>query len=254
MSQFDNHYLCPKCGHVDELHPNNLICEICDFNPCFVAKHINEGDRKWWIRIEEDGGKWRRKKNLSSKLKKHLPEDKNLVKEFQKIVGELFGYLDQNKENMDSIFPKWTRDYSRTTGKRTQQGWKEKRSAKKVKQSSVRGKLYEGAFNEAIKQNEQFEQIFTPISYSYNGKEFEFEPDAWLWLENSQIPVEFKTFEEGKMVPNKFNRGLKQSRKYAKHSKLLGKNPKEYSALIICCPEERKFASALIDNRIEKIL
>ncbi len=255
MSEFDNLYFCPKCGHVDLLHTDDMNCDNCDFESCVVARHINEGIRKHWIKVESRGPSWRREKRVSTIVKKHIPDDKKTIKEFNRFAKHMFDFLDNNRDKMDEIFPKFTRDYKRTTGERDK-GWKNTRSAAQTNRDFTRGVLYEGAFQKAYVNHNQFERIYEPITYvNDNQEEKEFEPDAWFIFEENRIPVEFKTYGEGSLVESKFNKGLRQSRKYGRLSnRYFGNNPNEYSGLIICSPEERKFASVLMDSRIDRIL
>ncbi len=253
MSEFDNKYLCPKCEHIGELSNEQLICEICDFEHCFVAKHINEGNRKWWIKNEESSGEWRRQPILKSQFRKQTIDDKILSKQFEKGVKKVFEFLNKNRKNMDSIFPEWTRDYNRTYGKRNR-GWKDKRSPQRKKQSTAMGILYEGAFNQACKEINEFESILIPIEITEKGEEIDFEPDAWFLYNGQKIPVEFKTKESGSMAINKFSKGLKQSRRYGKYSRNLGLNPNCYSGIIFCSPEDRIFTFAIINEKIDNLI
>ena len=254
MSEFDNLYLCPRCENIDSLHTNDMVCDNCGYESCFVAKHINEGIRKHWSNIESKGGAWRREKRVSSIVKKHTPSDKKITKKFHKLATYMFEFLNNNKNDMHEIFPKFTRDYKRTTGER-ETGWKDFRSATKINRDSARGILYEGAFNRAYENHDAFERIIEPITIVNDDQEEKyFEPDSWVLLDGYRIPVEFKTYKKGGLVKSKFLKGLRQSRRYGKLSSLMGDNPLQYSGLIICCPEERKFASVLMDSRIERIL
>ena len=276
MSDFDNLYLCPNCGNVGALKIDDLVCEKCNFESCYVARHINEGTRKFWIKREESLGNWRFEKRFSTMIKDTIPDDKVLIKAFIKSVKELFRKFQQNKNNLQEIFPEYTRDYLRTTGKRNR-GWESKRppnsrteyltdnseiirsnrkkSITMQKQSSLRGIIYEGAMNKFCEEHELFEPILIPIPYYDDLRELQtdYEPDFWFKYNDEQIPVEFKTFEKGKMVKSKFIRGIKQSRRYGHISALTHNNPKKYSAIIVCCPEERKFSCAIVDDNIKRM-
>jgi|TARA_B100001094_G_scaffold333242_1_gene409779 hypothetical protein len=283
MSEFDNLYLCPKCEHTDSLHQDDMICDKCGFTQCFVAKHIPASDRRYWIDVEVNGKPWRKEKRVSNMVKQHLPEDKKIIKVFDKLASELFLFLSNNKDDIDSQLPEFTRDYKRTTGRRSK-GWRSSKFNVKFGRATSRGILYEGAFNKILTGHEKFEPVLAPLvmledaelwsdwkssdQYSvddeYNAtaisEEHEeeliyFEPDGWFLYEGQRIPIEFKTYGKGGLVKKNFIKGLTQSRKYASLSQTYhGKNLNHYSALIICCPEERKYASVLMDNRIEKIL
>lgn len=258
MSEFDNLYLCPVCDNVGPLNPDDLTCDKCDFKSCYVARHINEGTRKFWIQKEESLGNWRFEKRFSTMMKNVIPDDKELIKIFSKSVKELFRTFQQNKNNLRDIFPNYTRDYKRTTGRR-ERGWKGKgpgaKSITMQKQSSLRGIIYEGAMNKFCEEHELFEPIRIPVPYYDDKRELQtdYEPDFWFNFNGQQIPVEFKTYEKTKMVKSNFIRGIKQSRKYGHKSAITHNNPKTYSAIIVCCPEERKFSCAIIDDKVKRM-
>jgi len=270
MSEFDNLYICPNCDYVDSMSDdNNLVCDKCKFEGCFVARHINEGVRKFWIQKEETLADWRFENRFLNMIKFHGIEDKNLNKMFIKSVKELFKLMMDNKINLQDLFPKYARDFEKTYGKRNR-GWDNKKKKKhdakrkkkvktksmwKQKRTSLRGILYEGAFNKLCDKHHLFENIKIPIRYyDKQLEDYEYyEPDFWFNYNGVQIPVEFKTFEKGKMLKNKFIKGLNQSRKYGHLSSLYGKNPNKYSAVILCSPEERLFSCAVVDDKIKQI-
>jgi len=100
-----------------------MVCDKCGFEGCFVARHINEGTRKFWIRKEANSDNWRFESRFKTMMKNVTPDDKELVKVFTKSVKELFREFVANKNDLENIFPKFTRDYKRTTGRR-ETGWK----------------------------------------------------------------------------------------------------------------------------------
>ena len=279
MSQFDNLYLCPRCEHTDLLHAEDMICDKCGFKHCFVAKHISSSDRRYWVDLELNGDAWRKEKRVATMVKQHLPKDKNITKSFEKLVSQMFATLSTNKDQIDSYFPEFTRDYKRTTGKRNK-GWKSSKPNLRQGRAATRGLLYEGAFNRILSEHDQFQPVFTPaimledatlweelksngddlseehLEQAYDETELiYFEPDGWFLHEGQKIPIEFKTYGEGGLVRKNFLKGFSQSRRYASLSNTYhGENPNHYSALIICCPEERKFACLMLDDRIEKVL
>ena len=254
MSEFDNLYLCPMCDNVGPINNEQLTCSECEYELCFVAKHINEGTRKFWIEKEVELGNWRFEKRFTTMIKDAIPEHKGLVKRFQKAVKEVFRLFEKSKDDLENVFPKYTRDYKRTTGRR-ETGWKRKVSDTKQKQSASRGSLYEGAMNNLLKNNDSFEPVRIPIPYfdKQMETEMEYEPDFWFLFDDQEIPVEFKTFGKGGMVKSKFIRGIKQSRRYGHLSYLTHNNPQKYSAIIVCCPEERKFSCAIVDDNAKRI-
>lgn len=254
MSEFDNQYLCPMCDYVDSICDEDLTCGKCGYEPCFVARHINEGTRKFWIEKEQKLGNWRFEKRFSTMIKDSIPKDKELIKNFQKSVKGVFKLFGLNKNNLQEIFPRYTRDYKRTTGRR-ETGWKRKGSESKQKQGAARGALYEGAMNNLMRDHEFLEPVRVPIPYhdSVSRKESTYEPDFWFRFEDQDIPVEFKTFGEGSMVKSKFLRGIKQSRRYGHLSYLTHNNPQKYSAIIVCCPEERTFSCAIVDDNANRL-
>jgi len=242
------------CGNVGPLHAEKMICHKCDFEPCFVARHINEGTRKFWIQKEENLGNWRFENRFSTMIKNIVPEDKELIKAFKKSVKTLFRLFEEHKNNLQDVFPRYTRDYQRTTGRR-ETGWKRKGSETKQKQSSQRGLLYEGAITHLCDKHDYFEPVRIPIQYYDKKKEIRsvYEPDYWFQFDDQEIPVEFKTFGKGSMVKSKFLRGIKQSRRYGHLSFLTNNNPQKYSAIIVCCPEERTFSCAIVDDSVKRI-
>jgi len=258
MSEFDNLYLCPLCDNVGPLNSESVVCEECGFQDCFVARHINEGTRKYWIRKEESLANWRFEKRFKTMMKDVTPDDGELVKSFTKSVKELFRIFIESKNNLDDIFPKFVRDYKRTTGRR-ETGWKHKQSSsksfQKQKQSSLRGMIYEGAMNKFCETHESFETVRVPIPYYDKQRELhsDYEPDYWFNFNGLQIPVEFKTYDKQGMVKSNFKKGVKQSRRYGHLSFLTHKNPKKLSALIVCCPEERTFSCAVVDDRAKRL-
>ena len=231
-----------------------MLCDECSFEPCFVARHINEGTRKFWIKNEESLGDWRFENRFSTMIKNAIPADKELVRCFKKSVKELFRLFEENKDNLHQVFPSFIRDYKRTTGRR-ETGWKRSGSVTKQKQGSLRGTLYEGAMNNLSNMHELFEPVRVPIQYydKKMEKQSDYEPDYWFSFNGQQIPVEFKTFGKGNMVKSNFIRGIKQSRRYGHLSFLTHNNPQKYSAIIVCCPEERKFSCAIVDDDITRI-
>jgi hypothetical protein len=258
MSEFDNLYLCPICDNVAPLHTGNMICDECGFKDCYVARHVNEGTRKFWIKKEETLGDWRFEKRFLTMIKNGIAEDKELVKAFNKSVKELFRVFKENKNNLERFFPKYVRDYKRTTGRR-ETGWRHKSptsmSVSKQKQNSLRGMIYEGAMNKFCAMHDLFDPILIPIPFydKQLAKHYDYEPDFWFYFNELQIPVEFKTYEKGGMVKSKFIQGIKQSRRYGNLSFLTHINPNKYSAIIVCCPEERKFSCALVDENAKRI-
>ena len=156
---------------------------------------------------------------------------------------------------MDQMFPKFTRDYQRTTGERVTRHWNDKRSPARIKHDSTRGILYEGAFQRFAMNKTEFERVLEPLVVkNINGEIKMFEPDMiYLW-NGMSIPVEFKTYVKGSMIKKKIKKGIKQSRRYGRLSKYLGKNTEAYSCVVICCPEERKYSSIVVDRRVDKFL
>jgi len=258
MSEFDNLYLCPNCDNVAPLDIDELICGECGFQSCYVARHINEGTRRFWIKKEESLGDWRFEKKFSTMMKYTIPDDRELVKTFNKSVRSLFAIFRQNKNKLQDIFPKYTRDYKRTTGRR-ERGWKNKRPGSKSimmqKQSSLRGIIYEGAMAKFCEDYDLFEPIRIPIPYYDKKRELhsDYEPDFWFNFNGQNIPVEFKTYEKKRMVKSNFKKGINQSRRYGHLSFLTHNNPNKYSALIICCPEERTFSCAVVDDKAKRL-
>ena len=260
MSEFDNLYLCPRCDHIAPFNEEGMVCEKCAFEDCYVARHINEGTRKFWINKEEELDDWRFEKRFSSIIKKAVPDDKDLVKSFNKSVKEIFRMFNENRENMQDIFPSFVRDYKRTTGER-ERGFqrkkhtKPKRSMYKQKQNSLRGMIYEGAMKKFCTEHILFDIVRLPITYFDKGENEHrtYEPDFWFLYDNLEIPVEFKTYSRGDLVKSRFIKGIKQSRKYGHLSFLTHSNPNKYSAIIVCCPEEKKFSCALVGENTERI-
>ena len=255
MSEYDNLYLCPRCGHVGPLNDKDMTCGKCEYDSCFVAKHITEKNRRRWMKVEEDGGDWRKENRITNMLKNHLPENKQLTKSFTKSVGSFFAYMNNRKQAMGQLFPKFTRDYQRTTGERTKRHWNDKRSPAKIKHDSTRGILYEGAFQRFSMNKKEFERVYEPIIINNIDDEIkEFEPDMIFLWNGMKIPVEFKTYAKGALVRKKILKGIKQSRRYGRLSRYLGENDGAYSCVIICCPEERKYSSIVVDRRVDSFL
>ena len=255
MSEYDNLYLCPRCEHVGPLSDKDMTCEKCEYDSCFVAKHITEKNRRRWMKVEEDGVNWRKEKRITTMLKNHLPDNKELTKAFTKSISRFFAYMNNHKQSMDQMFPKFTRDYQRTTGERVTRHWNDKRSPARIKHDSTRGILYEGAFQRFAMNKTEFERVLEPLVVkNINGEIKMFEPDMiYLW-NGMSIPVEFKTYVKGSMIKKKIKKGIKQSRRYGRLSKYLGKNTEGYSCVVICCPEERKYSSIVVDRRVDKFL
>ena len=184
-----------------------MVCGKCGYDCCFVAKHINEGTRKYWIKKEESLANWRYDKKFTVMMKNATPDDTQLVKFFIKSVKEIFTAFVENKNNLDDYFPKYVRDYKRTTGRR-ETGWKTKgsKSVLKQKQSSLRGAIYEGAMVKFCENHDYFDPILVPIPY-YDKQEnihTDYEPDFWFNFGGKQIPIEFKTFGKQNMEKSKF--------------------------------------------------
>ena len=256
MSEFDNQYLCPLCSHIGLIESDDMVCGKCSYDCCFVAKHVNEGTRKYWMKKEESLANWRYDKKFTIMMKNATPDDTQLVKFFIKSVKELFTGFVENKNNLDDYFPKYVRDYKRTTGRR-ETGWKAKgsKSVLKQKQSSLRGAIYEGAMVKFCEEHDFFEPILVPIPY-YDKQEdihTDYEPDFWFNFEGRQIPIEFKTYGKQNMVKSKFKKGIKQSRHYGHLSTFKVNNPEKLSGMIVCCPEERKYSCAIIDDRAKRL-
>ena len=139
MSKYDNLYLCPICDNVGQLRLQPIVCDKCGFGRCFVARHINEGTRKFWMKRESDFGRWRFENKFKPMMKNFLVEDKELARAFTKSVKDLFNEFVANRDDLTGIFPKFTRDYRKTTGKR-ESGWKRRNgsaSITKQKNSSL---------------------------------------------------------------------------------------------------------------------
>lgn len=256
VSDLDNLYLCPDCDHVGPLKEHDMVCEECGFRDCYVAKHMNEGTRKHWIRNEASDGVWRFDKKLKSMMKDATPDEKELVKEFEKTVKGVFRQFEANKHNFDEIFARFVRDYKRTTGRR-ETGWKgSSKSLTKRKQSSQRGELYQSAMNHMCKDSQSLVPIKIPLGYydKLTESHSDYEPDFWFKHNGLDIPVEFKTFDKSSMVKSKFKRGVLQSRRYGNLSFMKLNNPDKLSAIIVCCPEEKLFSCAVIDERAKSIL
>ena len=255
MSDFDNLYLCPVCDNTGPLNLDSMICDECGFEGCFVARHINEGTRKFWMRKEANLDNWRFENRFKTMMKNVIPDDNELVKVFMKSVKDLFREFISNKNDLENIFPKFTRDYKRTTGRR-ETGWKNKTGSKSItkqKNSSLRGAIYEGAINHFCESHELFENVQTPIPYFDKQRQLhsDYEPDIWFNFNSQQIPVEFKTYAKQDMVKSKFKNGIKQSRRYGHLSFITHNNPNKLSALIVCCPEERTFSCAIVDQKAD---
>ena len=258
MSEYDNLYLCPVCDNVDQIVNNIMTCDLCGFQDCFVAKHINDGTRKYWIRREQNLGPWRFDNQFKTMLKNSIPENNELNKNFTKAVKGIFMEFVKSKDKLEEIFPKFTRDYKRTTGRRDT-GWKYKQGRKSVSQqknSSLRGIIYEGAMNHFCGLSDDFDIVKIPIEYYDKARDIDtdYEPDFWFLYNDETIPVEFKTFEKQAMVKKNFMRGIKQSRRYGNISYLTHNNPNKYSAMIVCCPEERTFSCVVLDQKAERLL
>ena len=252
VSEYDNLYLCPRCEHVGPLNDEDMTCEKCEYDSCFVAKHITEKNRRRWMKIEEDGVNWRKEKRITNMLKNHLPHNKDLAKAFTKSIGRFFAYMSNHKHGMDKLFPKFTRDYQRTTGERVKRHWNDHRSAAQIKHDSIRGVLYEGAFQRFASDKEEFERVYEPFVIENVNDEIKlFEPDMMFLWKGLKIPVEFKTYAKGALVKKKIQKGIKQSRRYGRLSKYLGTNQGAYSCLILCCPEERKYSCVVIDRNVD---
>ena len=254
MSDYDNLYLCPVCDNVGPLKSNSMNCDECGFEGCFVARHINEGTRKFWMRKEAELDDWRFEKRLKTAMKNVAPEDGDLVKVFTKSVKELFKQFIANKHDLEDIFPKFTRDYKRTTGRR-ETGWKSAKSVTKQKNSSLRGSIYEGAITHFSEVHEFFESISSPIPYFDKQREkyTDYEPDLWFNFNGQQIPVELKTYDKQSMVIPRQKNGIKQSRRYGHLSFMTHNNPNKLSALIVCCPEERTFSCAIVGEKADSM-
>ena len=52
---------------------------------------------------------------------------------------------------------------------------------------------------------------------------------------------------------SKFKKGIKQSRNYGHLSTFKFNNPEKLSGMIVCCPEERRFSCAIIDDRAMRL-
>ena len=87
------------CDYVDSICDDELTCGKCGHEPCFVARHINEGTRKFWIEKEQELGNWRFEKRFSTMIKDSIPKDKELIKNFQKSVKGVFKLFGLNKNN-----------------------------------------------------------------------------------------------------------------------------------------------------------
>lgn len=253
MSDFDNLYLCPDCDSIGPLNLDSMECNECGFEACFVARHINEGTRKFWMRKEVNLDDWRFENRFKTIMKNFTPDDNELVKVFIKSVKDLFREFVSNKNELENIFPKFTRDYKRTTGRR-ETGWMNRNtSITKQKNSSLRGAIYEGAITHFCKSHELFENVRTPIPYYDKQRQLhtDYEPDFWFIFNSQQIPVEFKTYAKQDMVKSKFLNGIKQSRRYGHLSYMTHDNPNKLSALIVCCPEERTFSCAIVGQKAD---
>jgi len=99
MSDFDNLYLCPVCDHTGPLNLDSMICDECGFEGCFVARHINEGTRKFWMRKEANLDNWRFENRFKTMMKNVIPDDNELVKVFMKSVKDLFREFISNKND-----------------------------------------------------------------------------------------------------------------------------------------------------------
>ena len=163
----------------------------------------------------------------------------------------------KNKNNLHNIFPVYVRDYKRTTGRRDT-GWKRKQGAKstlKQKQASQRGQIYEGAIAKFCENHELFTPVKVPIPYYDKQRDIDsdYEPDFWFNFNGQNIPVEFKTYDKQGLVKSNFKKGLVQSRRYGHLSFMTHHNPNKLSGLIVCSPEERKFACAIVDDRVKRM-
>jgi len=188
-------------------------------------------------------------------LKNHLPDNKKLTKAFTKAIGRFFGHMNNHKHDMDKMFPRFTRDYQRTTGGRVKRHWNDKRSPAKIKHDSIRGVLYEGAFQRFASDKEEFERVYEPfVIENINDEIKHFEPDMMFLWKGMRIPVEFKTYAKGALIKKRIQKGIKQSRRYGRLSRYLGKNTEAYSCVVICCPEERKYSSIVVDRGVDSFL
>ena len=210
------------------------------------------------MKRESDFGRWRFENKFKPMMKNVLVEDKELARVFTKSVKDLFNEFVAKRDDLTEIFPKFTRDYRKTTGKR-ESGWKRRNgsaSITKQKNSSLRGVIYEGAIGKFCESHDLFENIRVPIPYFDKRRQIEadYEPDFWFNFHGLNIPVEFKTFAKQNMVGPKIKKGVAQSRRYGHLSFLTHNNPNKISALIVCCPEERLYSCAIVGQRADSKL
>lgn len=276
-------FLCPSCDEVFDaaLPLEEVKCPSCDHDSCSYAIHINEGTRKLWIEVES-GRRWKRNKKIRKSLQHELRNDRDLTKELDELVDEMFAMFRQ--QNFDELFPKYREDYARTTGskKRThdrkdrqlittqRKSRKRKRNRKPMKYSkkekerkknktptkrgAVRGALYEGAFQKMLDLIPNTSRCLETIE-SPKGERCR--PDGWYDMHGLlNIPIEFKTIGSGDFLVNNMQKMLEQSREqgliahYANLQKTV--DPTDgVSLLIVCSPRDREYANFLIDNRIE---
>ncbi|MBT59974.1 MAG: hypothetical protein CMA63_00295 [Euryarchaeota archaeon] len=250
MSDFDNSYICPNCDYIGTISIHPIVCSMCKHEDCPIARHIQSGSRKRWIRIEEAGPDWRWDSTLD-KMFKHHSADSNSSKIIKKTVKKLFKTFSQHRDIIDGIFPHFMQDYERSTGKKSRQ--KGNRSGQRsTKFGSVRGALYEGAFLRMMDLMDEFERC--PARINPDHYEFNFHPDGWFLLDGERIPIEFKTVKAGNFVATKMSKSVKQSRKHGRRSKRFKYNQSGFSILIVCCPEERVFGAVLLDKAADAIV
>ena len=244
-------YICLECDldFSSKLKLEEIICSQCNSNNCVYAITINNGYRKRWINIEKEKP-WKRYKKIHRSLSNDLCKDKEYSERLEKLTDQIFNKF--NTIEIEEYFPKYRVDFQRTFNKKIKMNKRDKR--KKTKRGSIRGELYEGLFNRVIDSIPNIERNIEPIETPL-GKFCR--PDAFVsYGKKRKYPVEFKTVAKGDFVVNKMLKMLTQSRiqgNYANQAGWRNVRPDifQVSILIVCCPEERKYSSFLIDDRIE---
>ena len=250
MDEFNNKYICPQCDHIGTLRNQPISCSVCENESCSIARHIHGGTRKKWVRVEKEGKSWRWDSTLD-KLFKHHAVDSVHSKSIKRSVKRLFSLFSEHNSVIDGLFPHYTVDYERMTGKKSRQRGNRSRQ-RSTKFGSQRGALYEGVFVQLVDMLDEFERC--PNRIKPDNHRFNFHPDGWYLLGSEKIPVEFKTVKSGNFVAGKMNKHVKQSRKHGRRAKKFDYNTNGYSILIVCCPEERIFGSVLLDKTADTII
>ena len=244
--------LCTVCDQTFESDGSieDTNCPTCKSLTCVYTSHINEGTRKRWVMIESLGP-WYRNKKINRSLKDDVCKDQLWTERIEKIVDEIFFKI--SNSNSDDYFPYYRVDYPRSFGKKRRLLPTD--NAKKTKRGSIRGEMYETLFNKFVDRTENIarglDRIFTP-----EEKE-SCRPDAWVFFgEKKRLPLEFKTISKGDWKVNKLKKMIIQSRKQGRIAKKAGfrnnrKGSRGMSILVVCCPEERNYATFLFDEKIE---